>query len=89
MTPETMAEKLRSAADLIREVSATLDDSTSRCSCCGLDVRQNQVDWAAKQALDGAETRVAKVLGKLLSGEWEERALLPVEAADTLRGDGS
>ena len=39
----------------------------------GIERRVHPIEWAAKQSLEGAETRVMKVLEKLESGEWRDR----------------
>lgn len=73
MDSDTMRGKLTLVIDMLRGVQRAMDDSTYPCECCGIERRVHPIEWAAKQSLEGAETRVMKVLEKLESGEWRDR----------------
>lgn len=74
-----METKLRNVVDTLREIADQLDDSTHGCQSCGLPRRNHPIEFLAKQTLEAAETRVSKVLEKLLSGEWKDRDDLAVD----------
>jgi len=83
MDTEVMKTKLRDVVDTLREISDQLDDSTHGCSHCGLPRRNHPIEFLAKQALEAAETRVVKVLEKLLSGEWKDRDDVAIDDLST------
>ena len=92
MDTDVMDEKLMRAAALLTEVAMQLDDSTRTCQCCKLARRIHPIEFLARQSIDGAITRIAKVREKLLSGDWKDRDELdlhdPSTPASDAREDG-
>ncbi len=87
MTPDVLGAKLKQALALLEEIGDDMNDGAVACSCCGLNVRKNQDDYQAKQAVEAAASRIAKLYEKLFDGSWPGRELAPVIDASQVRGE--
>lgn len=88
MTPGEIKDRLERVLTDLEAVAGEMDVSTVNCECCGSKSWTNPVEFRAKEALDVASNRVAKVLEKLRSGEWRDRQVtLDETPATKLRGD--
>ena len=88
MAPDVLGDKLKFCLALLEEIGDDMNDRAKVCTCCGLAVRESMEDYQAKQAIEGAANRLAKLYEKLFDGTWHGRELAPVVDASTLRGRG-
>ncbi len=67
MTTAEMADKLLTAMNSIREVEDQLDTTKTTCQECGAGryLHWEQHQW--KESLEGAQTRLVRVIGALRS----------------------
>ncbi len=61
----TIQEALRQAADLLRAVKLTLDDSSTKCECCNARRFRNYPDTLLRRKVEGAEGTVIRTLADI------------------------
>ena len=86
MTPMELAAALKHVMSSLDDIAHEMNTSATACDCCGMTKRDNFDDWQARQALEGAHGRVAKLYEKLLNNDWHGRELVATTPASEMRG---
>lgn len=86
MTPMELATALKHVMSTLDDIAHEMNTSATACDCCGMVKRDNFDDYQARQAMEGAHGRIAKLYEKLLNNEWQGRQLVAVTPASEMRG---